>query len=253
VATTTTFTLQRLCEGATVTVPGWRAKQFIDSYSELDWAAPINRPVTYSLLVNEVVVVSATITLSTPYAWIQDPIQPDKCLPVKTGGINPGFLTMDGPSLKSVAYKSKSSAIDIIGSAYPVAFGGQVAAASGVNASMKADDNATSAAFRAIATGTPILLLRTTSDMVPLPALAYLQAQVVEQPLTVHWGTSQLTAWSVTGDLVAAVLQAAITGTVTYDQVQQLLAGYSYDQVQAKAAATTYLDWQKNPLIFSTL
>jgi len=48
-------------------------------------------------------------------------------------------------------------------------------------------------------------------------------------------------------------LRAAVTGSVTYDQVQQLLAGYTYDQVQAKAAATTYLDWQKNPLIFSTL
>lgn len=253
VASMTTFTLQRLCEGLTVTVPGWRAKQFVDSYSDLDWAAPINRPVTYSLLVNGVLVAAATITLTTPYAWLQDPLQPDKCLPVMTGGINPGFLTMDGPSLKSVAYKNKSSLIDIIGSAYPVPFGGQVAAASGVNASMKADDNATSAAFRAIAMGTPILLLRTTSDMVPLPALAYMQAQVIEQPVDVHWGTGELTAWSVTGDLIAAVLQAAITGTVTYDQVQQLLAGYTYDQIQAKAAATTYLDWQKNPTIFTTL
>lgn len=252
VASMTTFTLKRLCEGRTETVPGWRAKQFVDTYSELDWAAPINRPVTYTLLVNGVVVASATITLTTPYAWIQDPLQPDKCLPVKTGGINPGFLTMDGPSLKSVAYKNKASSIDIIGSAYPVAFGGQVMAGSGISASMKADDSATTASLRELSQGTPILLLRTTADMVPLPALAYLQAQVIEQPVTVHWGGG-LTAWAVTGDLIAAVLQAAVSGSVTYDQVQQLLSGYTYAQVQAKAAATTYLDWQKNPLIFSTL
>lgn len=252
VAATTTFTLTRLCEGRTTTVPGWRAKQFIDTMVDIDWAAPLNRPATYSLLVNGSVVAAATITLTSATAWLQDPLQPDKCLPVKTGGINPGFLTMDGPALKSVTYKNSSSVIDIIGSDYPVAFGGQVSAGSGINASMKADDNETSAAFRTIVTGTPILLLRTTADMVPLPPLAYLQAQAAEQPVTVHWGGA-LTAWAVTGDLVAAVMQAAVTGSVTYDEVQQLLSGYTYDDVQAFAAATTYLDWQKNPLIFSTL
>lgn len=252
VTVTTTFSLTRLCEGRTVTVPGWRAKQFIDTVVDMDWAAPLNRPTTYTLLVGGVVVAAATITLPSATAWLQDPLQPDRCLPVKTGGINPGFLTMDGPSLKAVAYKNKSNLIDIIGSAYPVGFGGQVGGGSGIDAAMKSDDATTAIAFRVMAQGTPILLLRTTADMVPLPALAYLQAQVVEQPVTVHWGGA-LTAWSVTGDLIAAVLQAAVTGSVTYDQVQQLLAGYTYAQVQAKAAATTYLDWQKNPTIFSTL
>ena len=252
VAAMTTFSLTRLCEGRTETVPGWRARQFIDSYVDMDWCAPLNRPTTYSLLVNGVVVAAATITLPSDTAWLQDPLQPDKCLPVMTGGVNPGFLTIDGPSLKSVAYKSKSGSIDIIGSAYPVAFGGQVGAASGINASMKSDDATTASAFRAIAQGTPILLLRTTADMVPLPALSYLQAQVMEQPVTVHWGGA-LTAWAITGDLIAAVLQAAVTGSVTYDQVQQLLSGYTYDQIQALAAATTYLDWQKNPEIVNTL
>lgn len=252
VASTTTFTLTRLCEGRTTTVPGWRAKTFIDTLVYSDWVAPLNRPVTYSLLVNGSIVASATITLPSDTAWIQDPLQPDKCLPVKGDGINPGFLTMDGPALKSVTYRNKSNAIDILGSEYPVPFGGQVSAGSGINASMKADDNETSAAFRLIVADAPILLLRTTLDMVPLPPLAYLLAQAVEQPITVHWGFG-LTAWSVTGDLVAAVMQAAITGSVTYDEVQQLLAGYTYDEVQALAAATTYLDWQKNPLIVSTL
>lgn len=252
VASVTVFALTRLCEGKTITVPGWRARTITDSDTTMDWVAPTNRPVTYSLSVNGTVVAYATITLPTPYAWLQDPLQPNKCLPVMTAGVNPGFLTIDGPSLKFVAYKNKSSSIDVMGSAYPVAFGGQVGAASGINASMKSDDSATASALRDMAQGTPILLLRTTADMVPLPALAYLQAQVIEQPVTVHWGGA-LTAWAVTGDLVAAVLQAAVTGSVTYDQVQQLLAGYTYDQVQALAAATTYLDWQKNPLIFSTL
>ena len=88
--------------------------------------------------------------------------------------------------------------------------------------------------------------------MVPLPALAYLAAEVVEQPTTVHIGGS-LTRWSVTGDLVSAVLQAAISGFVTYDEVQQLLSGVSYNEVQAAYAGLTYLDVQKVPLVYDTL
>jgi hypothetical protein len=254
VASTTTFSLTRLCEGRTTTIPGWRAKQFIDTFVDTDWAAPLNRPTTYSLLANGSVVAAATITLTSETAWLQDPLQPDQCLPVKTAGINPGYLTMDGPALKSVTYKNNAGSIDVLGDDYPVAFGGQVNAGSGINASMKSDDQATADQFRDIVRDTPILLLRTTADMVPLPPLAYLKAQTVEQPVTVHWGFEQpMTAWSVTGDLVAAVMQAAVTGSVTYDDVQQLLSGYTYDEVQALAAATTYVDWQKNPLIFSTL
>lgn len=252
VAAMTTFTLTRLCEGRTETVPGWRAKQFIDTLVDTDFCPPLNRPVLYSLLVNGTIVASVTITVTSDTAWLQDPLQPDKSLPVMTSGINPGYLTMDGSALGSVTYGNQANAISILGSAYPVPFGGQVNAGGSLNASMKTDDPETAAAFRAIVQGTPILLLRTTADMVPLPALSYLLAKTVEQPVTVHWGGT-LTAWSVTGDLVAAVAQAAVTGSVTYDDVQQLLAGYTYDEVQAAAAATTYLDWQKNPLIYSTL
>ena len=71
VTSTTVFTLQRLCEGRTVTVPGWRARQFVDSVVDMDWAAPTNRPITYTLLVNGVTVTSATVTLPSAYAWLR--------------------------------------------------------------------------------------------------------------------------------------------------------------------------------------
>ena len=86
-----------------------------------------------------------------------------------------------------------------------------------------------------------------------VPALTYLNADAHREQFTTHLPGGQQEYWTLSGALVAAVAQAAITGSVTYDEVQQLLAGYTYDQVQALAAGTTYLDWQKNPLIFSTL
>lgn len=254
VTSSTTFTLTRLCAGETMTVPGWRERTFLDSDVDTDWAAPLNRPITYSLSTGGAVIVSQTVTLTSATAWLQDPLIPDQAIPVMTSGMNnTGYLTMRADALKALDYDpAQATKIPIMGSAYPVAQGGQVQAGTNVDTSVRSDDPVTAAAFRQMRLGTPILLLRTTTDMVPLPPVCYLLAKVQEQPVTVHMG-STLTRWQMTGDLVAAVLQAAVTGAVTYDEVQQMLSGYTYDQVQAKAAATTYLDWQKNPLIFSTL
>jgi hypothetical protein len=252
VAATTTFTLNRLCEGKTITVPGWRAKQFTDSYSEVDWAAPTNRPVTYTLLVDGVVVASATITLPSAYAWLQDPLQPDKCL--RFGLSRDGTTAvLDHKSLKQFTHKANAATVQIMGSPEPVVFGGQRQAASGVTYQLRTFTEADADTMTALIEETPILLVRPLPGMVGVPAVAYLNGDVTQAPFTTHLPGEHQQYWTVTGDLIAAVLQAAITGTVTYDQVQQLLAGYTYDQVQAKAAATTYLDWQKNPLIFSTL
>lgn len=253
VAATTTFTLTRLCEGETETVPGWRAKQFIDSFVYTDWAAPTNRSVTYNLLAGGSVVASATITLESPYAWLQDPLQPNKCMPFTLRDSTPGMASLDSRSLKELEYRAESSLIGIMGSNRPVAFGGQRSAASGVMHRIRTYTDADAERFLNIIEEAPILLIRTLPGMRGVPALTYLNANVQRQQFTTHLPGGQQEYWTLTGDLLAAVMQAAITGSITYDDVQQLLAGYTYDQVQAKAAATTYLDWQKNPLIFSTL
>lgn len=252
VAALTTFTLSRLCEGVTVQVPGWRAKPIIDSLVYTDSVAPTNRPVTYSLSVGGSVVAAATITLNSPYAWLQDPLQPDKCMPfaLREGT---GMATLDSISLKELEYRGGASLIPIMGSALPVAFGGQRAAASGVLHKIRTYTDEDASRVLDIIEDAPILLIRTLPGMRGVPALTYLDADVQRSQFTTHLPGGQQEYWTISGDLVAAVMQAAITGTVTYDEVQQLLAGYTYDQVQALAAATTYLDWQKNPLIFSTL
>jgi hypothetical protein len=253
VATSTTFTLNRLCEGKTITVPGWRSKTFVDTELTMDWAAPTNRPVTYSLLVDGVVAAAATITLPTAYAWLQDPLQPEKCLRFALNRAEPGVAALDEKSLKQMTYKSNANAIQIMGSAEPVGFGGQRQAPSGITHRIRTFTAEDADLMGSLVEGTPFLLIRPLPGMGGLPALAYLNGDVGRVPFTTHLPGQFQEYWTVTGDLIAAVLQAAITGSVTYDEVQQLLAGYTYDQVQTLAAATTYLDWQKNPLIFSTL
>lgn len=253
VAAVTTFTLTRLCEGETETVPGWRAKQFIDTMVYTDWAAPTNRNVTYNLSAGGSVVASATINLPTDYAWLQDPLQPNKCMPFTLRDTGTGTATLDSRSLKELEYRAGSSLIGIMGSSKPVAFGGQRSAASGVVHRIRTYTDADAERFLNIIKEAPILLVRTLPGMRGVPALTYLDANVRREQFTTHLPGGEQEYWTLIGDLLAAVMQAAITGSITYDDVQQLLAGYTYDQVQAKAAATTYLDWQKNPLIFSTL
>lgn len=253
VATLTTFTLTRLCEGETETVPGWRAKQIIDTLIYTDWVAPTNRPVTYNLSAGGSVVASATISLATPYAWLQDPLQPDKSMPFALRDSIPGMASLDSRSLKELEYRGGSSLISIMGSSRPVAFGGQRSAASGVVHRIRTYTDEDAARFLDIIDEAPILLVRTLPAMRGVPALTYLNADVHREQFTTHLPGGQQEYWTITGDLITAVMQAAITGSVTYDEVQQLLAGYTYDEVQALAAATTYLDWQKNPLIVSTL
>ena len=253
VASTTTFTLTRLCEGVTQTVPGWRANTFTDSLVYTDWVAPLDRPVTYSLSAGGVVVASATITLpSGGTGWLQDPLLPEQSVAVALNRAG-GDLSLDGSALKQIDYKNQSSPIPILGSPTPVFFGGQRRAGSGLNLTMRSFTDTASAAFVNLITDTPILLLRTIPAMTGVPALAYLNADVSQKPFTKHLPGGQQQVWTITGDLISAVMQAAITGAVTYDEVQQLLAGYTYVDVLGKAGQTTYLDWQKNPLIFSTL
>jgi hypothetical protein len=242
-----------LCEGRTITVPGWRAKQFTDSVVDMDWCAPTNRPITYTLLVNGVVVAAATITLPSAYGWLQDPLQPDKCLKFALSRDGLGTAVLDDKSLTQFTHKSNSNAFPILGSPEPVMFGGQRQAQSGVTYRLRTFTDADADTALDLIQGTPILLIRSLPAMVGLPALAYLNGDVGQTPFTNHLPGGHQQYWSVTGDLIAAVLQAAVTGSVTYDQVQQLLAGYTYDQIKALAAATTYLDWKKNPYIFSTL
>lgn len=232
VAATTTFTLTRLCEGLTETVPGWRAKQFIDTYSEVDWAAPTNRPVTYNLSAGGSVVASATITLTTAYAWLQDPLQPDRCMPFALRE-TPGMASLGSRSLKDLEYRSGSSLISVMGSSRPVAFGGQRAAASGIVHRIRTYTNDQAEQLLNTIEEAPIVLVRTLPGMRGVPALTYLNADVQRQQFTTHLPGGGQEYWTISGDLIAAVMQAAITGTITYDDVQQLLAGYTYDQVQA--------------------
>ena len=250
-STSVVVRVTRSVNGESLTVPGALAWDVVDSGVLVDYAAPLNVQTTYTVYVNGVIADVKTITLSSAYSWVQDPRQPGRALPVTLGAIVPGALTLDVGALRQAEFKAASSTMGVMGDSYPVAFGGQRQAASGVNLTMHAPDAAARDAFDLIKEA-PVLLFRPAAEAIPLPPMAYLLASVT----AIYSGAPRgkaFTTWSVGGDLVRAVLQQVISGFLTYDDVQAVLGVYTYDEVQALAAGTTYLDWQKNPLIFTTL
>jgi hypothetical protein len=251
-STSVVVRITRSVNGESLTVPGALAWDVVDSGVLVDYAPPNGIQTTYTLYVNGVIADVKTITVSSPYAWLSDPRQPDRAVRVLVEGKAPGALTMRDEALKDVQYSARSSSMAVMGDRLPVAFGGQRMAPQGVKVSVSTYDAAAADAFRTLISEAPILLLRTTARMVPLPPVVYLLADVTEKPQNVHMGGGY-TAWSVVGDFVRPVLQQVISGFLTYDDVQAVLGVYTYDEVQALAAGTTYLDWQKNPLIFTTL
>lgn len=244
--------ITRSVGGVPLTVPGALAWEVVDSGVLTDYAAPLNVQTTYTLYVGGVIADVKTITLPSLTPWIQDPRQPERALPISLDRRVAGAMKLRGEALHEINYPARSSSMDVMGDPLPVSLGGQRGAPRGVNVSMSAYDADTTDAFRELISEAPILLLRTVAEMVPLPPMVYLLAEVTERPENVHIG-GNLTAWSVVGDFVRPVLQQVISGFLTYDDVQAVLGTYTYDEVQALAAGTTYLDWEKNPLIFETL
>lgn len=249
---TQTIKVVRRAGGETWTVPGLKAKSVTDTAVFDDWFAPLNTDVTYTVEVAGVAQHTGTVLVPSGTAWLQDPLQPDRAVPVVGRGNFPGALHLTSDSLQSVEYTSPGAEHYVMGAKYPVVVGGQRQGLSGAQLVASSYDRALDEAFRTLVAEAPVLVLRTIEGMHPLPPLVYLHAQVSEQPTTTHYG-GELGRWSMQGNLVAAVVQAVRSGFITYQQAQELLAGYTYADIQTIAASTTYLDWQKNPLIISTL
>lgn len=249
----TTIQIRRTSGGETMVVQGIFSQVTSDAGVFVDWAAPLNVEATYTVLVDGQAQYSGSVTLTSDTAWIQDPLQPDQALPVHpSSAAIPGNLVLDAEALASVAYAAPGETVRIMGSRYPRFFGGGRQGGTGVALPLLAMTPEMHDAFLGVIAEAPVLLFRPLPSMRPLPPVCYLRADVTDAPPNTVAGR-EIARFTVEGDLVKAVLQAAVSGFITYAQVDELLAGYTYGDVQAAAASTMYLDWQKNPLIFTSL
>jgi hypothetical protein len=217
----------------------------------------LNRDITYTLSDTTGVIATATIRLDSNAAILQDPVLPDRFIRVTAKGARvPNWATMREGSTAQVRYGTGPNVVPILGSKYGVALGGQSNRGQAIPELLSTYSEDMANRFRdMVLQGSTIWLLRTTQDMKALPPLSYLAGAFTEEPVTSMYDEpgKGITHWSVTGDLVQAVMQAAKSGFVTYDQVQALLGGLTYNTVQAKYATSTYLAVQQNPRLYETL
>lgn len=244
--------LKRSVGGDPETIQGGRQVRISDAGIINDWAAPLNREITYTVFVDGQPQGQGTITLKSDTSWIQDPMHPAQGLPLYRQGNHPGALTLDKESLKDGTQAAENTQIMVLGSRLPRYFGGVRQAQTGISVSVYSPDEETTDAFQQMIEDAPILLIRTADRLRPLPPVAYLAAVVVEHP-HIQDEDDVFTEWSLEGNLVQAIMRAALSGGITYQDVQDLLGGFTYDEVQAAAKATTYLDWLKDPLLFEKL
>jgi hypothetical protein len=187
-------------------VRGWKARAIIGADFGYDFEVPVGRPVTYELQVVQGGDTGpgpvATVTVNTPYGWVQDPLVPSTAVAV-TGDSDQRVPTVRGSSFSSMTYTVGMGVVPILGSDEPVALAGQRRIAAKVDFSMTTHSPDQATRLRtALLTAMPVVV-RPLPSWGPLPDLMYLAApDIDEQPVTVPFGGT-LTRFVCVGDVVA--------------------------------------------------
>jgi hypothetical protein len=241
----------RSADGLREPVRGARRVSLVDSTYLIDYDAPLGRPITYEV---EVIsgptgsdrVTSSSVTVNSDTGWIMDPLIPQSAVPISGKKLPTGEPMFAAAAMQKLDYAMDSQVFKILGSDRPMALFGQRAAAAGVDLSMITDAAEQNTRLRSLFASSGVLLVRlpaSWADFIPGAWFA-LVASVSEQPAGAPNG-DPLTAWSLSGDTVAAPTLKVLTATFTYGDVALLFATYQQKQ---DAATGTYLDDLKHPL-----
>lgn len=241
-----TITLWRTTAGeGRSPVRGLRRAVVVDATYVQDFEVPLGRPVTYMLEVAGPVtppITTATVTVPSDRVWLQDPLDPSTACEVATRR-TAGALYMTSSALAEIRYEAPGAAVSVMGARFPTLLGGGRRAATSVPFEVLTTAIEASNRLRVLLDAASPLLMRTIPLISPpLPALAYLRADAVEQPRAGYRGGT-LTRWSLSGDLVQGPSINLLVPTWTYAQVSALWETYA----AAAAGGRTYLDWMKDP------
>lgn len=238
--------VERTAGGETTIVPGARRKRGSVAMVITDFFPALGVPTAYTVYVGTQAVAQASITVASEAGWLQDPIYPDQAVPVVGHGGVSGALKLTSESLESVTYPVTGAEHKTMGSRYGVVIGSDRGGAEGITLTHSSYDRDLDAAVRELSRGASILVFRPPPGMQPLPPVCYLHATFTDMPMTTHWGGS-LARFSLTGNLVQAVMAAFRSGLATYGDVHAVLSGYTYGEVAALQSGRTYLEVHKEP------
>lgn len=246
-----TVNVWRTADNKRAAVRGARRRVMVGSDFVADYEMPLGRSVSYDLEVldgvnAQAVVTTATVTLTTAYGLLQDPLVPGSTIRVY-GTIGPaGEPALMPEAVKALEYAADMSIIAIMGSPDPVAIMGQRLSAANVNFGLVTEAAQQATSLRNLIQQTPLLLLRTLPSWASgLPGLSYIASpKPVEMPINEARG-GQLFEWPIKGDLVAAPTMNVLVPVWTYGAVQALWT--TYQQAQTAFAGKTYLFALQDP------
>jgi hypothetical protein len=218
-----------------------------------DFVPPLNVPATYQLVVHSGATIptplTATITVPSSTAWIQDPLYPALAVPIECLPVGVGALVLAN-SFASLTRDQQFDAVTVTGARYPVASVGirqvpsrvplHLRTRPGTPASIAAD-------LRNLFDLSGVLVLRGLPAAIPLDAVAHVVVGAIEENPVVGDVLGERNDWSLTVTQVRATSAAIVVPWYTYATVFTAWAPATYADAMAARPGQTYLDWLRDP------
>lgn len=217
-----------------------------------DHVPALNVPISYRVTEGPTVVASAALTVSSPVAWLQDPLEPRSAVPVSPTRADDRLLLLSD-SLTSL---SSSQMVDLVtphGSRLPVASmarrRGPAAMPMHVRAALGSQGDLVAKLRRLWETAGQIVV-RGLPAGIPLDPVAHIVApDVVESPVQ-QGVVGEWCEWAWTAVQARPTSLRIVVPWWTYDQVRdiwQSTADNTYAEVLLARPGDTYLDWAQDP------
>ncbi|WP_143320112.1 hypothetical protein [Cellulomonas iranensis] len=192
----------------------------------------------------------ASITVPSDVAWLQDPLAPRTAVAIRASRPEPlsgGRQVLMYGSLAGATWAQAVDAVTPMGARLPVASIGQRMLAGQVPLVVSHEVAAEGGALRRLLLSAGQLVVRGLPDDL-LEPVAHVTVGDVEET---RYGTGehQVSTWSLSAQQTRPVSLRVVVPWWTYDQVRDLWAGQTYDQVHAARPGDTYLDWQRDPTV----
>src|SRR5690625_2306327 len=214
----------------------------------VDYLPPLGVPVTYVVEVLEgdpLEENSATITIPSKTAWLQDALNPLLAVEVACRPGNRDTLFFTAEAFTAFERPTNSDLVQIMGGRVPVGMTSRRQTPVGIPFNMVTTAAEASSMLREVLIEGTHLVLRVPPEISMLDPVTYLSdVQVSEEPGRQSFLGGHVIRWNMTGSQTRGPRIVAWTALWTYDDVAELYAGYSYtDLVDGRR----YVQWQAAP------
>ena len=222
-----------------------------------DYVPPLNVSAIYQAVVTggSTATVTGTVTATSSYAWLQDPLAPRSAVPLSIM-LDPAGLFLVTTTFGSFLRAQAADRVTVMGSDLPAISLGVRQAPSGVPLNIQgfmATQGALVASLRVLFATAGQLVLRGLPASVPFDPVVHVSVGDVDEQPTVDGILGVRNTWNLVVSQVRPVSMRVVIPWWTYDQVYALIqtqvsAGATYAAViTAMPAGKTYTQWVANP------